>query len=137
MEEIIGRNDNFASVNVTSTMRQFKSFKLSEHSTFANIIMYRFLSEILRNDTFIALVSEQDLIKINNYMFKLRHKPEIVLCQDLGDDKIFIGDMYTGSDSAAMVEVEKLRKIVYEMVDYKPFNYREIFLNTFNYGNRT
>lgn len=133
----IGSKDNISSVVVASVNKQLKSFRILEVESFKNILKYRFISTLIRNKDFLKILSDKDIDSINDYMFKLRLKPDIILCGDLGDDKVFIGNIHTEEDSATMAELEKLKKIVYEMVDYKPFNYREIFLNTFNYGNRT
>lgn len=136
MNNIIGIKDNIFSVNTKSTVHKIKSFRMSNDVNFNNIIKYRIISEYLRNGEFLNLLNDSELDKINSYLFKLRFNDDLIICNDLGDESIFIGGVFTGSDSEIMSELEKIRKTMDEMVDYQPFNYREIFLNAYNYGNR-
>lgn len=136
MSNLIGRTDNILSVNTKSTINKIKSFRTLSDSNFDNIIKYKIISESLRNDTIYNMFSESEIDKISSYLFKLRFNPDIVICNDLGDPNVFIGGVFTGSDSETMAELERIKKTMEEMVNYLPFNYREIFLNAYNYGNR-
>lgn len=134
--EYVGSNDFLPSIKVSSVLNQIKRFTSSNKRSFETIIKYSFINEIIRNDEFKLLIDEKLERKLEFYLFRIRGRDEIIICEELGDKDVYIGNIYTGENSTSMVEFEKLKGIINLMVDYKPFNYREIFLNALNYGNR-
>lgn len=135
-KDYIGSNDYLPSINVASVLNQIKRFTSSNRKSFEIIMKYKFINEFIRNESFRVLIDSGLEKKLEFYLFRIRNKSEIIICEELGDKDVFIGNIYTGEDSVSLVEIEKIKGILNEIIDYKPFNYREIFLNALNYGNR-
>lgn len=82
------------STNVKSTLNQIKKQGLSGKSNFKKISECRILSNILKDNSLLKLLTSDDILKINSYLYDLKKSNVIIQCTKR-DSSVFIGGSNT------------------------------------------